>query len=134
MIDDEYWENLAPPLDDRPRRLTPRSAVGYCEREPGRLQVRLVVDRDEHIDDILVDENDDSVVIFASVCAPTTGAWRDQMDAPFHVYLGQPLGERKVIDALSGREVPYRNVWAELEAEEAALNGDLSDERVEDVD
>ena len=32
------------------------------------------------------------------------------------------LGERKVIDALSGRALPYRNVLAEL-AEEYGLNG-----------
>jgi hypothetical protein len=38
-----------------------------------------------------------------------------------HVYLEEPLGERRVIDALSGRELPYRNVLAEL-AEEYGLN------------
>jgi hypothetical protein len=47
------------------------------------LQPRLVLARDEHVDDIVVD---------------------------------------KVIEALSGRELPYRNVWAEL-AEEYDLNG-----------
>ena len=127
MIDDEHWENMAPPLDDTPRRLTPRSAVAYCEREPGRLQVRLVVDRDEHIDDIVVDENDDSVVVFASICSPTTGACRDQIEAPFHVYLEEPLGERRVVDALSGRELPYRHVLAELAAEQALRSGDAPD-------
>jgi hypothetical protein len=123
MVDDEEWENMAPRLDDTPRRLAPRSAVAYCEREPGRLQLRLVVDVDEHIDDIVVDESDDSVVVFASVCSPTTGACRDQIDAPFHVYLDEPLGERRVIDALSGRELPYRHVLAELAAEQARRNG-----------
>jgi hypothetical protein len=38
-----------------------------------------------------------------------------------HVYLEDPLGERRVIDALSGRELPYRNVLAEL-AQEYGLN------------
>lgn len=47
------------------------------------MQPRLVLARDEHVDDIVVD---------------------------------------KVIEALSGRELPYRNVWAEL-AEEYDLNG-----------
>jgi hypothetical protein len=46
--------------------------------------------------------------------------WKDQVEAPFHVYLDEPLGERRVIDALTGREVPYKDVWAELAAEEAA--------------
>jgi hypothetical protein len=122
MIDDEYWENMAPPLDPTPRRLAPRSFMAHREREPGRLQLRLVLARDEHVDDIVVEEEDDCVIAFASVCSPTTGAHPEQMESPFHVYLDQPLGERKVIDALSGRELPYRNVLAEL-AEEYGLNG-----------
>jgi hypothetical protein len=122
MIDDEDWENLAPRLDETPRRLAPRSFVAHCEREPGRLQLRLVLARDEHVDDIVVDEEEDCVIAFASVCSPTTGAHPEQMEGPFHVYLEQPLGERKVVDALSGRRLPYRNVWAEL-AEEHGLNG-----------
>jgi hypothetical protein len=122
MIDDECWENMAPPLDDTPRRLAPRSFVAHCEREPGRLQLRLVLARDEHVDDIVVEEEDDCVVAFAAICSPTIGAHPEQMEGPFHVYLEQPLGERKVIDALTGREVPYRNVLAEL-AEKHGLNG-----------
>ena len=123
MIDeDAHWENMAPPLDDTPRRLVPRSFVAHCEREPGRLQLRLVLARDEHVDDIVVDEEDDRVIAFASVCSPTTGAHPEQMEGPFHVYLERPLGDREVVDALSGRKLPYRNVWDEL-AEEYGLNG-----------
>ena len=122
MIDDECWENMAPLLDDTPRRLAPRSFTAHCEREPGRLQLRLVLARDEHVDDIVVDEEDDRIVAFAAVCSPTIGADPEQMEGPFHVYLEEPVGERRVIDALSGRELPYRNVLAEL-AEEYGLNG-----------
>ena len=122
MIEDEPWDNMAPPLDPTPRRLAPRSFVAYCEREPGRLQLRLVLARDEHVDDIVVDEEDDCVIAFASVCSPTIGAHPEQMEGPFHVYLDQPLGDRKVVDALTGRRLPYRNVLAEL-AEEYGLNG-----------
>jgi hypothetical protein len=125
MIDDECWENMAPPLDDTPRRLAPRSFTAHCEREPGRLQLRLVLARDEHVDDIVVDEEDDRIVAFAAVCSPTIGAHPEQMEGPFHVYLEEPLGERKVIDALTGRELPYRNIWAELE-EEYGLNGNAA--------
>jgi hypothetical protein len=67
MIDDECWENMAPPLDDTPRRLAPSSFTAHCEREPGRLQLRLVLARDEHVDDIVVDEDDDRIVAFAAV-------------------------------------------------------------------
>jgi hypothetical protein len=120
MIDDHDWESTAPVLDDTLRRLAPRSCVGHREREPGRLQLRFVIDVDEHMHDIVVVEDDDTVVVSAAVCSPTTGVWKDQVEAPFHVYLDEPLGERRVIDALTGREVPYKDVWAELAAEEAA--------------
>jgi hypothetical protein len=121
MLDGSDWENMAPMLDPTPRRLAPRSCVAYCEREPGRLQLRLVLDADEHVDDIVVEENDDTIVVFASVCSPTTGVCREQWEGPFHVYLEEPLGGRKVIDALTGRDLPYRNIWAELD-EEYGLN------------
>jgi hypothetical protein len=68
-------------------------------------------------------EGDDTVVVSAVVCTPTTGVWREQFEGPFDVYLDGPLGERRVIDALTGREVPYKDVWAEIEAEETANNG-----------
>jgi hypothetical protein len=128
MLDGSDWENMAPMLDPTPRRLAPRSCVAYCEREPGRLQLRLVLDRDEHVDDIVVDENDDTIVVFAAICSPTTGARREQCGVPFHVYLERPLGGRRVIDALSGREVPYRNVLAELAEEYGLQNGASPDD------
>ena len=113
MIDDHDWESTAPVLDDTLRRLAPRSSVGQCEREPGRLQLRFV-------HDIIVVEEDNTVVVSAVVCTPTTGVWREQFEGPFHVYLDEPLGERRVIDALTGREVPFKDIWAEIAAEEAA--------------
>ena len=82
--------------------------------------MRFVIDVDEHMHDIVVVEDDDTVVVSAVVCSPTTGVWREQFEGPFHVYLDEPLGERRVIDALTGREVPYKDIWAEIEAEEAA--------------
>ena len=91
MIDDHDWESTAPVLDDTLRRLAPRSCVGHCEREPGRLQLRFVVDVDEHMHDIVVVEEDDTVVVSAVVCTPTTGVWREQFEGPFHVYLDEPL-------------------------------------------
>ena len=34
--------------------------------------------------------------------------------ARFHVYLESPLGDRTVIDGVSGDAVPYKNVYAAL--------------------
>ena len=86
----------------------------------------------EHVNDIVVEEDEGRIVAFAAVCSPTIGGHPEQMEGPFHVYLEEPLGERKVIDALSGRELPYRNVLAEL-AEEYGLNGNGAGDDV-DVD
>jgi hypothetical protein len=115
-----HYETLALRVDETPRRLEPRSAVAHREREPGRLQLRFVLDVDEHMHAIDVVENDDSVVVFATVCTPVTRTRNHLVDAPFHVYLEQPLGQRRVVDAISGRDVPYRNVLAEV-AEEHGL-------------
>ena len=41
-------------------------------------------------------------------------------EGPFHVYLDAPLGDRKVIDGSTGDAVPYKSIWAEIEAEERA--------------
>jgi hypothetical protein len=106
-------------LGDLPRQLWPRRCVGYMEREPGRLQVRYVLRGDEHVDDIVVAEDDSVVVVFATVCTSVTGEEGELMEGPWHVYLDEPLGDRTVIDGTCGREVPYKNVWAEMEAEDA---------------
>jgi len=103
--------------DKTPRRLGPRSCVAYREREPGRLQLRFVLGLDEDMHEIVVVENDDSVVVVATICSPAAGSREEEWDVPWHVYLERPLGGRRVVDALSGREVPYRNVLAELAAE-----------------
>ncbi len=100
-----------------PRHLAPRACDGHMEREPGRLQVRYATTRSEHIDDVLVAEDDEQVVVFATVCTPLINEERHLMEAPHHVYLERPLGGRKVFDGVTGREVPYRNVYDELREE-----------------
>ena len=39
------------------------------------------------------------------------------MEIPYHVYLDAPLGDRTVIDGMTGAAVPYKNVWAEISRE-----------------
>jgi hypothetical protein len=107
-------------VDPTLRRLTPRTCVAHREREPGRLQLRFVLDVVEHMHEIVVDEDDDVVEVFATVCGPVSGPSGEVIEAPWHVYLERPLAGRRVVDALSGRDVPFRNVLAEL-AEEFGL-------------
>jgi hypothetical protein len=100
-----------------PRRLMPRACLGHMEREPGRLQLRFVLRGDEHVDDIVVAEDDESVVVYAIVCASVAGTDGQAWEGPWHVYLGQPLANRVVIDGVTGSPVPYRNIYAELRDE-----------------
>lgn len=41
---------------------------------------------------------------------------RESYEGPVHVYLGRPLAGRTVIDGHSRREIPFRNVYAEIKA------------------
>lgn len=102
-------------LGDLPRRLVPRPCVGHMEREAGRLQLRYVLWRDEHVDEILVAEDATTVAVLATVCTPETGDL-ESCEIPYSVYLEGPLGGRAVVDGVTGRVVPYKNVYATLGA------------------
>jgi hypothetical protein len=101
-------------LGDLPRRLEPRRCAGYMEREPCRLQLRFAFGADEHLDEVVVAEDEKTVVVFATVCTPVSGERRASCEGPAHVYLERPLGDRAVIDGVSGDAVPYKNVYLEL--------------------
>lgn len=107
-------------IGDAPRFISPIRCIGHMEREEGRLQLRIVVGERQHVDEILVAEDADTVVVYATACYPASWDLGDRCDCPFHVYLDRPLGDRTVLDGAFGCEVPYRNVWAEIEAGEAA--------------
>jgi hypothetical protein len=97
-----------------PRQLMPRRCVGHMEREERRLQVRFVLRGDEHVDDIVVAEDDACVIVYGIVCTSVAGTGRDAYEGPWHVYLDRPLGDRMVIDGVTGSPVPYKNVFAAL--------------------
>jgi hypothetical protein len=69
---------------------------------------------DDHVDEIVVAEDEQAVVAFATVCMSTAREARTLCEVPCHVYLERPLGGRTVIDGTSGRELPYKNVYAML--------------------
>jgi hypothetical protein len=100
-----------------PRSLLPRRCVGHMEREAGRLQLRFVLRGDEHVDDIVLAEDDEAVVVFATVCTSAARVEGDAWEGPWHVYLDRPLGDRLVIDGVTGKPVPYTNVLAQLRSE-----------------
>ncbi len=96
-----------------PRRHVPRPCAGFMEREERRLQLRFVLCGDEHVDDIVIAEDDACVVVYGIVCTSVAGTGRDAYEGPWHVHLDRPLGDRVVIDAGTGSPVPYKNVFAE---------------------
>jgi hypothetical protein len=101
-------------LGELPRRIRPRRCVGYLEREPGRLQLRFVLSADEHMDEILVAEDEEGVIVLATVCTPAGGDPGERWEGPWHVYLDRPLEDRAVIDGCNGSAVPYQNVYESL--------------------
>lgn len=82
---------------------------------------RFVCDR---MDEVLVEEDEETVVVYALVCEPMSRSGERRCDMPFHVYLEAPLGGRTVIDGVTGEPIPYRNVYDELVAEGLAVGAD----------
>ena len=102
-------------VGDTPRQLRPRRCAGYCESDPGVLHLRYVVQGAQHVDDIVVAEDDETVVVFGTVCTSVVGEGGEPIDCPAYVALDRPLDERTVIDGVSGQAVPYRNVYEGIE-------------------
>ena len=100
-------DELADLIDETLRRNVPREVLRCREREPGRLQLRVVLhtDIDEHVDAVAVREIDERVLVLATVCTSPIAVGREAMDVPVHVYLDRPLGDRVVVDAATGRTV-----------------------------
>ena len=77
----------------------------------GRLQLRYALQSEEHLDEIVVAEDDKRVVVFGTVCTPI-GLLPGHLDeGPYHVYLKGPLAGREVFDATADAPVPYFNVY-----------------------
>ena len=91
---------------DEPREILPRRCYGHMEREPGRLQLRYALHDEEHVNEIVVAEDDAQVVVFGTICAPMDLDVYETVGHPYHHRLDQPLGDREVIDAVTGVPVP----------------------------
>lgn len=100
------------PLPDFTHLRHPRPCLRCREREPGRLQLRVVLRPGEGVCEVLVDEDDDRVEVLVLVCGDAeTGA--EATDCPVHVYLGQALGDRRVVDKSRGgaKVEPFIPTW-----------------------
>lgn len=101
-------------LSHVPRLLMPRRCLGHMEREAGRLQLRYELRSDEHMDQIFVAEDAETVAVLGVICTPADGRFDDCCEVPHHVYLERPLGDRVVVDGFCGVVVPYKNVYLRL--------------------
>jgi hypothetical protein len=89
-----------------------RECLGYREREPGRLQLRVPMLHNEGVCDVVLDEHSSYVGVRVVVCR------RDDDDDQrhwypgfaeerIHAYLDAPLADRTVIDFETGKRVPF---------------------------
>jgi hypothetical protein len=85
----------------------PRPCLGFREREPGRLQLRVGLFDGEGVCDVELQETDELVAVELFVCGDATDRTHI-CDCPVHVYLDKPLDERPVIDLTTGRTVTER--------------------------
>lgn len=90
----------------------PRSCFRYREREPGRLQLRVVLRPGESVCDVLVEENGTRVEVLILTCGEIEPG-NEAMDCPVHVYLSAALGDRRVVDAArdSAKVEPFTPNW-----------------------
>jgi hypothetical protein len=90
--------------------------LGYREREPGRLQLRVALRaRTDGICEAMVEETEETVHVRVLLCfLDRDDAWEDNeyMDWPVHVYLDRPLGDRTVISVDGEEPLPlYAPTW-----------------------
>ena len=90
------------------RQIWPRPCLAYREREPGRLQLRIEITGREHVDEIVVAEDADTVVVYATICTAVAGEQGETGDVPHHVWLEEPLGDRIVFDGTTGERLQLR--------------------------
>lgn len=102
----EKWTSPCP--DGHPQRVA--VCLGYREREPGRLQLRVALCAvDNGVCNVIVEEGEDAVRVRMLVCWDED-SWeppedREYVNCPVHVYLDKPLGERTVIDVKTDKPV-----------------------------
>jgi hypothetical protein len=94
----------------------PATLTGYREREPGRLQLRVVLRaRTEGVCDAIVEEDEETIRVRVLLCWEDSSehfADRDYLDCPVHVYLDRPLTGRAVICVDDEQPLPlYEPQW-----------------------
>ena len=107
----EQWAPKCP--IGNPQRLA--VLVGYREREPGRLQLRVVMSGHDGVCHALTEEDENTVRVRVLLCYEETSQDLedpDYVNCPVHVYLDNPLNGRTVIAVDDDQPLPlYRPKW-----------------------
>ena len=105
----EWIKKWCPTCPDR-RPQVPRRCLGYRERGPGRLQLRVALTGDEGVCDVAFEEDEDAVRVRLILCYDEglheDVSKREYINCPVHIYLEQPLSGRSVIDVETDEPVP----------------------------
>lgn len=93
-----------------------RECLGYRERDPGRLQLRIPMLYNEGVCDVALDEYPSHIVVCVVVCRRDDDEERSWYpgfaEERTHAYLDAPLDDRMLIDSETGKAVPlYVPTW-----------------------
>jgi len=91
-----------------PREIVPRALVDYSDRGMGVLKLGIVLYAEEHIDEVLLAEDDEKIVVAAYVCSPGVALPGARQEVA-KVYAERDIGDRLVIDALTGEVLRRAN-------------------------
>lgn len=91
---------------DAPRSVRPAQCFAYAETDPGCLDLRYMLRFQQQVADVLVAEDEDTVVVLGFACMSVLGDAGEPAERSVAAFLSEPLGSRRVIDAFSREPVP----------------------------
>jgi hypothetical protein len=91
---------------DTPRCIRPVRCTDYRLKEPDHLRVWILVPPGGHVEELVAAETEEEVVLLALACTPASAAGGIPRGEPCRIYLQAPLGDRRVVCAASGADVP----------------------------
>lgn len=119
---DDSWE--IDWLGETPRRIVPRRILEYGDRGMGGLKVTLVLQDEEHVDEVLIAEDDDKIVLAAFVCSPALPTGGPSAVEAIKKYAARDLAGRPVIDRFTGEVLQNWNAPGQVIEESVSRSGD----------
>jgi hypothetical protein len=89
-------------ISETPRRITPRRLLDYSDRGMGGLKLGIVLHAEEHVDEVVLAEDDEKIVVAAYVCRPALPVRSGTCQDVVKVCAQRDVGGRLVIDFCTG--------------------------------